>query len=251
MNAREVAGRTDAAPAVEAAPWPPGVSRQATMTIGAVLSILQAEFPAVSVSKLRFLEDQGLVTPTRTGSRYRRYSQADVERLRYTLTEQRDHFLPLRVIRDNLADLDSGREVKPVRAARVVASQGALVAPVRGARVNARELADLTGASIADIEELASAGLLQGDSRGRFSARSVLVVQLAANLAGKGIAPRNLRSVRANAQNAAGLIEQAVGVNRKAHSAIERERAAADAAELAEVTARLYAELIRIAVDGS
>ncbi|HHW82394.1 MAG TPA: MerR family transcriptional regulator, partial [Actinomycetales bacterium] len=117
------------------------------MTIGSVLSILKAEFPAVTVSKLRFLEDQGLVTPSRTGSGYRKYSQADVERLRYTLTQQRDHFLPLRVIRENLEDLDAGRTVEVSRPARMVAIDGNLVAPARGARVTARELAELTGAS--------------------------------------------------------------------------------------------------------
>lgn len=221
------------------------------MTIGAVLAILKAEFPAVSVSKLRFLEDQGLVHPNRTGSGYRKYSQADLERLHYTLTQQRDHFLPLKVIRENLEDLDAGRVVEPVRAARVVSSDGELVAPIRGARISAGELADLTGASLADIEEMSAAGLIQADSRGKYSPRSISVVHHTAALAARGIAPRNLRSLRSNAENAASLVEQVVGPERAQHSAIARERAAADAAELAEVFARLYAELVRIAVDPS
>lgn len=230
-------------------PWPPDASRHATMTIGSVLSILKAEFPAVTVSKLRFLEDQGLVTPSRTGSGYRKYSQADVERLRYTLTQQRDHFLPLRVIRENLEDLDAGRTVEVSRPARMVAIDGNLVAPARGARVTARELAELTGASLRDIDEMVTAGLLTSDSRGRFPARAVSVVQLAATLAQRGIAPRNLRSLRSSAENTAGLVDQVVAPTRTQHSAVARERSAADAAELAEVSARLYAELLRIAVD--
>ena len=135
------------------------------MTIGSVLSILQAEFPAVTVSKLRFLEDQGLVSPSRTGSGYRKYSPADVERLRYTLTQQRDHFLPLKVIRENLEDLDAGRSAESARPARMVAVDGALVAPARGGRVSVRELSELTGVSHAEIEEMVVAGMLQADAR--------------------------------------------------------------------------------------
>jgi len=122
------------------------------MTIGAVLSMLQAEFPAITVSKLRFLEDQGLVRPTRTGAGYRKYSQADVARLRYALTQQRDHYLPLRVIRENLDDLDAGRDVEDPRTARVVASEGRLVLPASGARVTVRELGELTGVAAAEID---------------------------------------------------------------------------------------------------
>ncbi|HZK05245.1 MAG TPA: MerR family transcriptional regulator [Actinomycetaceae bacterium] len=218
------------------------------MTIGAVISILQVEFPAVSVSKLRFLEDQGLVTPSRTGSGYRKYSQADVERLRYTLTQQRDHYLPLKVIRENLEDLDAGRIVEPVRSARVVAMDGRLVVPASGARVTAVELSELSGASLADVDEMVQAGLLQPDSRGRYSARAVSVMQLAARLAARGIAPRNLRSMRANADSTASLIDQVVAPARAQNSAIARERSAADATELAEVSAQLYAELLRMSV---
>nr|NLD40891.1 MerR family transcriptional regulator [Actinomycetales bacterium] len=219
------------------------------MTIGSVLSILQAEFPAVTVSKLRFLEDQGLVSPSRTGSGYRKYSPADVERLRYTLTQQRDHFLPLKVIRENLEDLDAGRSAESARPARMVAVDGALVAPARGGRVSVRELSELTGVSHAEIEEMVVAGMLQADARGRFPARAVSVVQLAATLASRGIAPRNLRALRSSADNTAGLVDQVVAPSRSQHSSVARERSAADAAELAEVAARLYAELLRTAVD--
>jgi len=78
------------------------------MSIGEVLSLLRPEFPAVTISKLRFLEDQGLVEPHRAPSGYRKYTYADVERLRYVLGVQRDHYLPLRVIREHLAAMDGG-----------------------------------------------------------------------------------------------------------------------------------------------
>jgi len=229
--------------------WPLDSSQKGTMTIGAVLSILQAEFPAITISKLRFLEDQGLVTPTRTGSGYRKYSQADVARLRYMLTQQRDHYLPLRVIREHLDDLDAGRDVEEPRTARVVASNGRLLTPASGGRVTARELAELTGASAAEVEEMVHAGLLVPDSRGRFAARSVSAVQALSELARQGIAPRNLRSMRSNADHIADLIDQVVSPMRAQKTSVARERGAAQASELAESSARLYADLIRIAVE--
>lgn len=229
--------------------WPQGVSHEATMSIGAVLAVLQPEFPAVTVSKLRFLEEQGLVTPRRTGSGYRKYSRADVERLRYALTAQRDSYLPLRVIRDQLADLDAGRSVEHPSHARVVTRDGELVAPPAGARVSAAEICELTGASEAEVEEMASAGLIIADTRGRFPGRSVQVVQAALSLARHGISPRHLRSVRTAAEREADLIDQVVAPLRAQRSGAARERGAAQAAELAELYATLHAELVRAAVD--
>src|SRR5690625_5698820 len=94
-----------------------------TMSIGAALGILQREFPAASVSKMRFLEDQGLVSPRRTASGYRSYSQADIERLRFALAAQRDSFLPLKVIRERLEELDRQGAGAPSTGARVVTVQ--------------------------------------------------------------------------------------------------------------------------------
>ena len=93
-------------------PWPQGISRRATMRISDVLRALRAEFPHVSHSKLRFLEEQGLIEPVRTASGYRQYSPADVERLRFVLVEQRDRYLPLKVIKDRLAALDAGTDAE-------------------------------------------------------------------------------------------------------------------------------------------
>lgn len=237
-----------AAATAESGYWPAGVSRAGTMTIGAVLAILKAEFPAVSVSKLRFLEDQGLVSPTRTGAGYRKYSQADIERLRYTLTQQRDHYLPLKVIREQLEDLDAGGEPSAPTHARVIASDGKIVMPVHGARVTARELTELTGASAADVEEIANAGLIVPDGRGRYAPQCVGVVQLVARLKKHGITARHLRSMRSNAEYVAGLVEQVVSPARSQHAAIARERSLAEAAEIGETASELYGELLRIAI---
>lgn len=228
-------------------PWPQGASHKATMTIGAVLQALKPEFPAVTVSKLRFLEEQGLVSPSRTGSGYRTYSQADVERLRFALTAQRDAYLPLRVIREQLADLDAGRSPQLAPAARVVARDGELVMPT--GRVSAAELCDLTGASERELEEMAAAGLVRADTGGRYPARSVTVVQYALALGRHGISPRHLRQVRASAEREAEVIDQVVAPVRAQRSGAARERGAARAAELAELYTKLHAELLRSAVD--
>ena len=87
--------------------WPVGVSTKPVFSIGKVVEQVKGEFPTVSVSKLRFLEDQGIVSPARTASGYRKYSAADIERVRYCLSRQRDSFLPLRLIREQLAQLDA------------------------------------------------------------------------------------------------------------------------------------------------
>lgn len=219
------------------------------MTIGALLAALQPEFPAVRISKLRFLEEQGLVSPSRSGSGYRMYSQADVERLRFALTAQRDSFLPLRVIRDQLADLDAGRPVESAPGTRVVASDGELLRPRPSARVRAAEVADLTGASLEQIQQVADAGLIAADSRGRYPGRAVTVVQHALELERQGIGPRNLRTVRTAAEREADTIDQVVAPLRAQRSGVGRERSAARAQELAELYGRLHAELLRQAID--
>ncbi|MEE6281023.1 transcriptional regulator FtsR [Georgenia sunbinii] len=219
------------------------------MTIGAVLGVLQAEFPAVRISKLRFLEEQGLVTPSRSGSGYRMYSQADVERLRFALTAQRDSFLPLRVIRDQLADLDAGHPVETAPGTRVVTRDGELVAPRPSARVRAQEIADLTGASLSQVQDVADAGLIVADPRGRYPGRAVAVVQHALALARQGISPRNLRTVRSSAERQADTIDQVVAPMRAQRSGAGRERGAARAQELGELYSQLHAELLRQAVD--
>lgn len=230
-------------------PWPPGASTRPTMTIGAVLAVLTPEFPAVRISKLRFLEEQGLVTPSRSGSGYRMYSQSDVERLRFALTAQRDSFLPLRVIRDQLADLDAGLPVEGSPGTRVVTRDGELVKPRPSARVRAQEIADLTGAGLSQVQEVADAGLIVADARGRYPGRAVTVVQHAIELARQGISPRHLRTVRTAAERHADTIDQVVAPLRAQRSGAGRERGAARAQELGELYALLHTELLRQAVD--
>ena len=229
--------------------WPQDVSHTATMTIGAVISLLKAEFPAISISKVRFLEDQGLVTPQRTGSGYRKFSQADVARLRYVLTQQRDHYLPLKVLKDQLDALDAGEKVAEHRTARVVARDGALVSSHGGARISTRELAELTGSSSDDIEDLVRSGIIVPDRFGRFSAQCVGIVTTVHELARDGIDARHLRTMRSHADRIADLIEQVVAPLRSQSATVAKERAAARASELSESASQLYSFLVRAAIE--
>ena len=126
-------------------PWPRGVDRKVCFSIGQVVARLKKEFPSLSVSKVRFLEDQGIVSPTRSGSGYRKYSEADIARIRYCLTEQRDRYKPIRVIVTQLEKLDQGYDIAPAPVARVVADGGEVIAPTRAdGTLTFAELASLT-----------------------------------------------------------------------------------------------------------
>jgi DNA-binding transcriptional MerR regulator len=209
------------------------------MAIGDVLAELTHEFPAVSISKLRYLEDQGLVAPARTPSGYRKYSPADVERLRYVLAAQRDHYWPLRVIRAKLEALDIGLES--------VQAPLSLAGPrPAGARVGLDEAAALSGVDRDLVAEVAEAA---GLDAGAGEADSALVgaVESVVELAERGIGVRHLRPVFAAATKEADLIETAAGALRSSGSA-GRERAAAHAADLAELVGRLSRSLVRLAL---
>ncbi len=217
------------------------------MSIGAVIAALQVQFPALTVSKLRFLEEQGLVSPSRSASGYRQFSQSDVERLRFALTAQRDSYLPLRLIRDQLADLDAGRPVTGAPGTRVVARDGELITPPRGARVRTEEIAELTGASIAEVQDIADSGVIVADARGRFPGRAVQVVQAVRELDRLGVAPRNLRSARVFAERQADTVSQVVAPLQAQRTGAARERAAGRSQELVETLGRLHLELLRSA----
>lgn len=171
-------------------------SSGAHLTIGKVIARLQPDFPDLSVSKVRFLETEGLLTPQRSGSGYRKYTEADVERLRYILSVQRDHFWPLRIIRDALAALERGDgAVEPP-------------APPRQVRVTTAGLATESGAAPALIEALVSSGLIGADATGRFGAEDLQIVESVVWLQDFGLEPRHLRPFKATADREVGLVEQ-------------------------------------------
>jgi DNA-binding transcriptional MerR regulator len=230
-------------------PWPQGISRRATMRISDVLRTLRPEFPAVSHSKLRFLEEQGLITPERTASGYRQYCPADVERLRYVLLEQRDRYLPLKVIKENLAALDAGQAVENP-ALRLAARDGEVEESSVRRRYTVDSLATTAGVDESLIEGLISAGVLHQVPGGQLDAWSLEVVQLAAALGEYGIEPRHLRLLRTSADRHVGLVEQVVAPWRSQQSSSARAHAGVLASEVGELFAKLHTVWVRQGVDG-
>jgi DNA-binding transcriptional MerR regulator len=220
------------------------------MTIGAVLAALVPDFPDVSISKIRFLEAEGLLTPERTGSGYRTFSPEDLERLRYILTAQRDRFWPLRVIREALDKLDRGLEPAPGDAApsgpRVPAGASDPDLPTAlelGRRADLRltdvELRDAAGLDQATFEALSTFGLLRPDSSGHYSDAALAVARAAGALAAYGIEPRHLRPFRTAAEREIGLVQQVV-------SPIRGQRRRKDGKVALDPTAQILVECIAL-----
>ena len=220
------------------------------LTIGEVLAVLRDDFPDVTISKIRYLESEDLVHPQRTPSGYRKFSRADVSRLRYVLTAQRDHYLPLRVIKEHLEALDRGEPLPPgaVPAATVPPSAG------QGGGASGEEsgVPPLTSEQFAraaglEPEQLADCvhfGLLATDAEGRHPAGDLPVARAAAGLARHGIEPRHLRVYRTGVEREAGLVEQLVAPVLRARSEEARTRATEKLQELATLSAQLHTALL-------
>jgi DNA-binding transcriptional MerR regulator len=190
------------------------------MSIGEVLAELRTEFPDVTISKIRFLEEQGLVEPDRTPAGYRKFTHDDLERLRYVLAVQRDHYLPLRVIREHLDALDRGLEPPalpggPPRVPRLVGDT-AMAGPerfeagpeLRLSRTDLVEAAPVDEGLLAALEEFGLISPVPGT--GQYDAEAVTIARAATELARFGIEPRHLRAFRTAAEREAGLVEQVV-----------------------------------------
>jgi DNA-binding transcriptional MerR regulator len=207
-------------------------SKQRFLTIGTVCGMLKDDFPDISISKIRYLEDQGLLAPRRTQGGYRLFSEEDVERLETILRLQRDEFLPLRVIRQELAS-PVGRDRKRRRAAGLTGEEHEL---------DLAELCERAGIDARLARELEEFGLLAprtqgGDKRYRDSDAEIALA--CGQLARFGIAPRHLRSFRTAADREAGLIEQLVAPALRARSPERRRAGLEDLESLAELAQEL------------
>ncbi|HEY0186188.1 MAG TPA: MerR family transcriptional regulator [Cellulomonas sp.] len=222
--------------------WPRGLSRSATMRISDVLAALRLEFPAVSTSKLRFLEEQGLVDPVRTPSGYRQYSPADLERLRFVLREQRDRYVPLKVIGERLAALDAGVEHEPLSPARLVPEGDDAGVP---GRYTTAALAREAAVDEQLVANLVRAGVLRPSVSGHLDPWAKDVVVAAAALAEHGIGARHLRAVRSAADRQIDMVEAVVAPWRGQSSPEARGRAGVVAAEVGELCTRLHTALVR------
>jgi len=215
------------------------------LTIGEVLAVLRDDFPDVTISKIRYLESEDLVHPQRTPSGYRKFSRADVSRLRYVLTAQRDHYLPLRVIKEHLEALDRG-EPLPAGAATgatvpppVQDDDGSGVPPL-----TPEQFARAAGLEPDQLADCVQFGLLATDADGRHPAGDLPVARAAAGLARHGIEPRHLRVYRTGVEREAGLIEQLVAPVLRARSEEARTRATEKLRELASLSAQLHTALL-------
>lgn len=226
-------------------------------SIGQVLSILKVDFPDVSISKIRFLESEGLVAPERASSGYRRYSQEDIDRLHYILRVQKEHYLPLKVIREHLDAMDRGEQPPsveapaPVVAAPTVTSDPSAVPAARAGsrkaiRLSRRELLAASGISEAVLIDLERQQLVAPRRTSNFYGREALTICVVARkLQLYGMDSRHLRAIKQSAEREAGLVEQAVQPFLRRHNA-----QAADAArEVTQLVIHAHAAMMHSLIE--
>jgi len=225
-----------------------------TATIGEVLNRLRDEFDDITISKIRFLEAEGLISPDRTESGYRKFTEADVARLRYVLRAQRDRYLPLKVIKDELARIDAGLPpadgpVPEVPEALRADGQGSadepqpslLEPPQEEVRLADRELADAAGLSVDDVAALRDHALLEGEVH---DAQGLAIAKIASRLLDAGLEPRHLRMYRQFADREAALVEQRVGPSLRQRNPDSRRQAERTAEQLVGLGSELHRALL-------
>ncbi|MCV7343464.1 transcriptional regulator FtsR [Mycolicibacterium rhodesiae] len=233
----------------------------AGMSIGAVLDLLRPDFPDVTISKIRFLEAEGLVTPERSASGYRRFTAYDCARLRFILTAQRDHYLPLKVIKAQLDALPDGELPhvgSPYAVPRLVRvaddSQFGDDADVETdvartqVRLSREDLLERSGVGEELLTALCKAGVITTGPGGLFDEYSVVIAQCARALGDYGVEPRHLRAFRSAADRQSDLIAQIAGPVGKAGKTGARDRADDLAREVAALAITLHTSLIKSAV---
>src|SRR5437764_11215929 len=216
--------------------------REKAVTIGAVCKALRQEFPDISISKIRYLEDQKLLAPRRTQGGYRLYTQNDVQRLRTILRLQRDEFLPLRVIRQELAGGRSEREVAPSGGE----PRGVRRAVVRvrdpGALYSLEDVVEETGADHKLVRELVEFGVIKGETRGGaryYDETEREIVRAVSELARYGVGGRNLRVFRSSADREAQLLQSILAPALRSRNPERRKEAIEALENLASVTTHL------------
>ena len=232
------------------------------LSIGEVLHLLRSDFPDVSISKIRYLESEDLVQPQRTPSGYRKFTRADAERLRYVLRMQRDHYLPLKVIREHLDAIDRGLQPAPLSATdtapRALVTTDAypspedLAAESQELRLSRKELLEESGVTNEVLRELESFGLVaQAPGTSYYDATALQVARIAAEMAQFGYGPRHLRPFRLAADRELSLVEQVVkpmARGRHEDSAAKAEEAARAIATLA---IQLHVALVKAGLPGT
>jgi DNA-binding transcriptional MerR regulator len=219
--------------------------RPRLLTIGAVCRRLQSEFPDISISKIRYLEDQGLLAPRRTQGGYRLFGEEDVERLETILRLQRDEFLPLRVIRQELSS-PAAKERRRRRPSELTADEPEVEA------VELCERASITTELVRELEEFGLLVPVRKNGDKRYGDVDVDVAGACARLAQYGISARHLRAFKTAAAREAALLEQLVAPALRSRNAERRQGGLEDLHELASLAQELsqllfWRELRRLA----
>lgn len=219
------------------------------MSIGVVLERLRAEFPDVTVSKIRFLESEGLITPQRTASGYRRFTEEDIKRLRYILVTQRDNYTPLKVIREQLQAMDSGQVTALLSAgdAEPMISPENFRKPVL-TRLSEAEVAEQTGCGVEAVQELTQINVICPDAAGFYTADDVRTVTTAQALREFGFTANHLKRLRTAADRQADLIAQVAGPIARGRDATARERAEEIGQQLTALVVSLHAGMVKNAL---
>jgi DNA-binding transcriptional MerR regulator len=228
------------------------VPARAYLSIGEVLGKLRSEFPDVTISKIRFLESEGLIEPQRTPSGYRKFTTADLERLRYVLLAQRDQYLPLKVIKDNLDALDRGLEPAPTPGgtpiARLASVDGAIspnaFVEQSEMRLSREELLSSSGISEEQLAELEGYGLIEIKGR-HYDGDALTVAKVVSEISNFGIEGRHLRAFKTAADREVGLVEQVITPLLRQKNPDSKARAQEVSREIASLSVRLHAALVR------
>lgn len=237
------------------------------ISIGEVLDALKGDYPDISVSKIRFLETEGLIKPERTASGYRKFAQRDIDRLRTILKMQRDSFLPLKVIREKLAALDAGAAIAPApeapsaatpapseadagaRPAPVATTMPPLSEPPPNVRLAENDFTDATGLSLDQVRQLREFGVIcehtNGSGGAYFDGDDVAVGALALRFLSLGIEARHLKQLRRWAEQEAAMFEQLVTPAFRTRRPGDRENAVGTLSELATLSHALRHTYVR------
>jgi DNA-binding transcriptional MerR regulator len=231
-------------------------SARARMNIGEVLDHLRPDYPGITIPKIRFLEDKGLIKPERTPAGYRKFSHDDVDRLRYVLRMQRDHYLPLKVIGEHLDAMDRGLEPPPIDPVVPTVPKMALAAdglPSAASftrrdnvRLSRRELVKIAEISEDLLDQLEQFGLIAPRTgTGHYDTDALVVATTARELADYGFEPRHLRAFKTAADREVGLVEQVVAPHKRGRDAAAKARADETVSEIAALSVRLHATLVK------
>ena len=225
------------------------VPASSLMSIGEVLQTLRGDFPDVTISKIRFLESEGLVEPARTPSGYRKFSHQDVDRLRFVLSAQRDQYLPLRVIKEHLDAIDRGLDVPPHPSGS--GADHGVVGDNSEIRLSRSELIEAAGIDADLLDQIENYGLVaRRAGSAHYDGDALVVARTIAEMRTYGLEPRHLRAFRTGAEREAGLVEQVVAPLLRQRDPEARARAEEVAREMGSLSVRLHTALVRTALRG-